>query len=248
MLQDMIVSDFMPGVLEPTEGDIKAINGLSSGPLRPLSSEDVYVREMRLVGDQLTSYYSRFRERDLSKVAASTQGRTMLFGHDKTHPGQGRFFIAEPRVLDGGGGKMVYARFYWPRGRSDAEDLRVNIDTGVYHECSVSFQFRRPTCSVCGNDIRDYAKCQHFPGRTYDIVSRDGKKEKRLCFYWIDEFVTVLEGSIVYMGAHPATGFGSLEMRMASEGCGWLRELWEKKGQKRRIVVRGGIEVERGVL
>ncbi len=258
MLQDMIVSSFVAGALgDPDPKDVEAVNGLSSGPLVELKVEDIFVREMRLVGDELTSFFSRFRTPVLSEVAHSTIGKTMLFGHDKSDAGRGRFFRSdvrrlESRSLDGGEtAHMTFARFYWPRERSDAEDLRVNIDAGVYHECSLSFQFKKPTCSICGYDIRNYAKCVHWPGRTYRIVSGDGKtREDRLCWYWIDEFVQVMEGSIVYLGAHPNTGFGSLEQRMDSGECAWLREIWEQKGredrQARRIIV-GGREVDRRI-
>ncbi|MFC1493621.1 hypothetical protein ACFL6O_06620, partial [candidate division KSB1 bacterium] len=48
---------------------------------------------------------------------------------------------------------------------------------------------------LCGRDIR---KCDHVPGKTYG---------KKLCFYWYEQLGEVLEGSIVYAGGHPGTGF-----------------------------------------
>ena len=248
MLDDRLVADLAGEVHGPGKAGLKAINGLVSGPLVELGAEDVYCASMRLIGDELTSHFLRFRTKSLATVARSVVGKTMLFGHDKGDPGQGRFYMGETKTLEGRSldqetkARMVFAGFYWPRARSDAEDLRVNLNTGVYHECSVSFQFGRPTCSICGNDIRDYEKCVHWPGRKYDV---DGVE--KLCFYWVDEFQMVLEGSIVYMGAHPHTGFGDLTMGLSESSPGWLCDLWKEKegggqSRNRRVVVRGGVE------
>jgi len=69
------------------------------------------------------------------------------------------------------------------------------IDSGVYNEASIAFLYRTPTCSICGEDLR---QCPHWPGRTYD---------GSLCFYWYDGVERVMEGSIVYRGAAEGTGF-----------------------------------------
>ncbi len=85
--------------------------------------------------------------------------------------------------------EWVRAWFYWLRGTTGAEDLRLNIDGGVYREVSISWRYRQARCSVCGDDIR---RCGHTPGRLYL-----GKR----CFFEVDEVLDVLEGSFVYRGA-----------------------------------------------
>jgi hypothetical protein len=85
--------------------------------------------------------------------------------------------------------EWVRAWFYWLKGTSGSEDLRLNIDGGVYREVSISWRYRQARCSVCGDDVR---RCGHTPGRIYS---------GRRCFFEVDEVLDVLEGSFVYRGA-----------------------------------------------
>lgn len=177
----------------PTNEDLRTINSLKNPPPVPVSERDIYIRRCRLAGDGIDAYFGRFRSGDLPKLLALLQGAPLLVGHDKRTLGIARFFGGSIEEHDGN--RFVTPHFYWLRGHSSAEDLRVAIDGGLYSEASISFCYRKPTCSVCGEDIRS---CEHLPG---------SPKEEGPVFYYYDDIAAVLEGSLVYRGAHPGTGF-----------------------------------------
>jgi len=194
--------------------------------LKALKPEDVYVRGMRLVGDKVTAHFGKMRTSDLPHVAALTVGAPVLVGHQKQSRPIGRFFDARVEA------NFVIAPFFVPATRSDAKDLMTDIDSGVASEASISFAFTQPTCSACGKDMRSMA-CEHYPGR--DAV-----------FFYFDGVTRVLEGSIVYRGAHPDTGFvtlGQMEAALALDED-W-RALTQKGQRKRRVFVMGGRRVWR---
>jgi len=177
----------------PTDEDVRIINSLSNPPPVPVSERDIYVRRCRLAGDAVDAYHGCFRTEDLHKLLALLQGAPLLVGHDKRTLGVARFFGGSVEERDGH--RYIVPRFYWLRSHSSAEDLRVAIDGGLYAEASLSFCYEKPTCSVCGQDIR---QCEHLPG---------SPGENEPIFYYYDNVVAVLEGSLVYRGAEPGTGF-----------------------------------------
>lgn len=183
-----------------TDEDVRWINSLSNPPPVPVSQRDIYVRRCRLAGDAVDAYFGRFRAEDLPRLLALTQGAPLLVGHNKHSLGVARFFGGT--VEEHHGVNYIVPKFYWLRGHSCADDLRIAIDGGLYHEASISFVFAKPTCSVCGEDIRG---CEHLPG----APGGDGS-----VFYYYDEIAAVLEGSLVYRGAQPGTGFSLVRGRI----------------------------------
>ncbi|MBU0519682.1 hypothetical protein KJ564_12195 [bacterium] len=178
-----------------SEEDVRLINSLQNPPPAPVSERDVFVRRCRLGGDAIDAYHGRFRSDDLPKLLAMVQGAPMLIGHNKRSLGVARFFGGIIEEHDGV--NYIVPKFYWLRGHSSADDLRVAIDGGLYSEASISFAYEKPTCSVCGEDIRT---CEHLPGAPCE-------KDGETVFYYYDNVVAVLEGSLVYRGAQPGTGF-----------------------------------------
>lgn len=178
-----------------SEEDIQIINNLPNPPLVPVTAREVYVRRCRLAGDAIDAGYGRFRPADLPLLLNLLQGAPALIGHRKDTLGVARFFGGQLWKDPQSETTYVVPKFYWMRAHSASEDLRVNIDGGIYNEASLGFIFRRPTCAVCGEDIR---RCDHIPGRDY---------EGQRCFFYYDEIVRVTEGSLVYRGAQPGTGF-----------------------------------------
>ena len=170
---------------------IKQINSL--GLPKEVSAADVDIRRCFLVGDALTDCDGRFRTEDLPRLLELTHGKPVMVGHNKEKLPIGRFFGGE--VVKEEETSFIVPYFYWMRSASFAEDMRVNIDGGIYTEASLAFLFKKLTCSICGEDLR---RCEHFPGRVYD---------GEVCFYWFDEIIRVREGSLVYQGSHPGTGF-----------------------------------------
>jgi translation initiation factor IF-1 len=190
--------------IEVGDKDVSIINSLINPPLVPVKSEDVYVRRCRLASDAIDCNYGRFRTEDLPKILDLVQGVSLLIGHRKDTAGIARFFNGSIEQIDdvfnpftGKKEKITYIvpKFYWMKKHSEAEDLRINVDGGIYHQVSLSWWYKKATCSICSKDMRD---CEHIPGRVYNNA---------VAFYYYDEIGDVLEGSIVYKGGQPYTGF-----------------------------------------
>ena len=178
----------------PKQEDVELIKLLKKPPLMELAPDDIYVRKVRLAGDRVDAYGGRFRTADLAKLLELTRGAPLLIGHRKDTIGIARFFNGDIEEYEGA--EYIVPRFYWLKKHSAAEDLRLSIDGGLVTEASISFTFRKPTCSVCGEDIRT---CLHRVGKRYMNTTE-------ACFYYYDDIVSVNEGSLVYKGAEPGTG------------------------------------------
>jgi len=195
---------------EQIANDVEFIN-TNLTPPKKLSPDDVYIRECYLTGNAVNCYYGRFRDKDLGKLLNLTNGVALLIGHNKGDSPIGKFFGGSVKsrnlTLRSGASektKFIVPKFYWMRSASNAEDLRTNIDGGVYNQASISWYYELPTCSICGKDIR---MCSHVPGVEY---------KSGTCFYWYDDIKYVAEGSIVYAGGHPGTKF-NLELTSDNE-------------------------------
>jgi hypothetical protein len=164
-------------------------------PLAKVSAADVYVRAMYVVSDQVNSFGGRFPVEEHPTVARLLVDSPVLVGHRKDKLPVGRNFHAVTVERDQR--PWVKSYFYWLRSSEGSEQLKDNIDGGIYKECSVAFTFQLPECSICGNDIR---KCTHRLFETYD---RNGVAEK--CCFNYRRIEKVLETSLVYRGAVPDT-------------------------------------------
>lgn len=200
--------------------DLEQINGLSNPPLQTLAEDDIHVRRCRLAGDAVDSQLGCFRTHDLSHVLEMTHGAPALIGHNRVTIPVARFFGGTVEEHDGH--HYIVPKFYWPRAHSGAEDFRVLLDAGIIAEASIAFTFDKPSCSICGKDIR---QCEHEPGTMYGL---------KLCHYYYDGLDRVLEGSFVYRGAEPGTG-------ILAEISDLKRAI---KGQKRITVRIGGVAYE----
>lgn len=174
------------------ENDVAQIAQLPNPPLAPLTECDIHVRRCRLAGDAVDTQFGCFRSHDLQKLLELTHGAPALIGHNRQTVAVARFFGGS--VEEFGGHRYIVPKFYWPRAHSAAEDFRVLLDAGIISEASIAFTFEKPSCSICGKDIRE---CEHEPGAHYGL---------KLCHYFYDGLDRVLEGSFVYRGAEPGTG------------------------------------------
>ena len=176
----------------PSSSDPELINALSNPPLVALGEDDVFVRRCRLAGDAVDTQFGCFRAHDLPKLLTLTHGAPALIGHNRQVTPVARFFGGGIEEFEGH--RYIVPRFYWPKAHSGAEDFRVLLDAGIIAEASLAFTFDKPSCSICGRDIRE---CEHEPGAFYGL---------KLCHYFYDGLDRVLEGSFVYRGAEPGTG------------------------------------------
>ncbi len=185
----------LPAQKKIDAADVEQVNNLDNPPPSPVIASDIYVRRCRLAGDAIDAGFGRFRAEDLPKLLDMVQGAPALIGHRKDSIGVARFFGGDLQKDPVTGITYIVPKFYWMKLHSSAEDFRVNIDGGIYSEASIGFTFRKPTCSVCGSDMR---RCEHIPGREYS---------SQICFFYYDDVLRVTEGSFVYRGAQPGTGF-----------------------------------------
>ena len=215
MIQQNLSGKVLNEPSKATDKDIEVIKSLKNPPLVELTPNDINIRKVRLAGDRVDSYGGRFRTNDLEKLLKMTSGLPLLIGHRKDTLGVARFFNGVIEQYEDA--NYIIPSFYWLKKHSQAEDLRLSIDGGLVTQASISFIFKRPTCSVCGEDIRT---CIHKVGKTYLGTSES-------CFYYYDDIVRVNEGSLVYHGAEPGTG---LELNRTDKGFNPGKKLKIKLG------------------
>lgn len=189
---------------EPNDDRIQELTELINRNINPpdvLRKEDVIIRAMYIVSDEINSYGGKFSAEELNRIKSLIVDSPVLIGHRKDRLPVGRNFHAELEERDGR--LWVKSYFYWLRTAKGASDLKENIDGGIYKECSIGFTFSFPECSVCKKDIRS---CQHEPFQKYT------SNENEICFFSYKQVDKVLETSLVYRGAVPDTSV-SKELR-----------------------------------
>lgn len=185
------------GVIDEKYADVLMAQINALNPLRELRADDVYIRSMRLAGDQIMSFYGHFLTEDMPAILAMCNGAPLMVGHDTDKLPIGTFFGG--RLINVDGAMLIQPNFYWLRETSGAEDMRRNIDSGIYREGSLGWRNESMMCDICKiHDIRDGNNCSHWPGQSYGGV---------ICTFTI-KVAEVREGSIVYRGAHKGTGMG----------------------------------------
>jgi hypothetical protein len=214
------------------ESDIQIINSLTPSPPKIITVSDIYVKKCWLTGDAVNLKYGRFHIEDMPKLLNLVQGAPLMEMHNTgglfkgrgTLP-IGRFFggSIEKKEVNGETVTYVVPKFYWMVAHSGANDLKTNIEGGIYTEASIGWTYKVNICSICGKDIME---CSHVPGEKY---------KGALCFYWYQNPISVLEGSIVYRGAHPGTQFENNE--------------YDGKIKKKYItVINNGVKMKIGVI
>ena len=160
-------------------------------PSIPLTAEDIHIRCMYLVSDQLNSYGGKFPLEELQRIKDLIIDSPVLVGHKKDELPIARNFYAEHVIKDNV--NWIKCFFYWMKSANNANDLKQNIDGGIIKECSIGFTFAKPVCSICHADIRT---CRHEPFGQY---TQHGSRQE--CFFYYTQVEKVLEASLVYRGA-----------------------------------------------
>jgi hypothetical protein len=179
----------------PSDELVFLINSRINPPV-PVKKEDVYIRAMFLISDQVNSYGGCFPSDEHGNLASLLVDSPVLVGHTKDKLPIARNFKAELVRKDGVNWVKVW--FYWLKESAGSLPLKENIDHGIYKECSIGFSFEFPECSVCGEDMR---RCEHIPFQTY--AGSDGKSAP--AYFNYRKIQKVLETSLVYRGALPNT-------------------------------------------
>lgn len=204
--------------------------GINRFAKEPLTADEAYVHKFRMIGtrfmpsrclqidESLLPIYKAFIDNgDVVQIADHSfggwnNGITMPFG---------RYFASEI-VTDSNGVKQLDGLMYMKAGQktyvSDftTDDINSQLDSGILSDSSVSIGWGKSQCSICGNDIRDYENCPHWPGETYKVNGVD-----MLCFIiakpadpgMVDRSI-MIENSLVCAGAYPDAGHIPLSLSM----------------------------------
>jgi hypothetical protein len=195
---------------KPTEQQLQIINSRFSQT--QLTEDNCYVFSNLLIDNLPTTYYSIIQEPLLNTFAQDLEkGVALLLVHNNRKLPVGRSFSAyfkREYVAQAGTDVIsLYGDFYIPLGINleggfTTDDVAKGIDTGINFATSIGFKAEKWTCSICGNDIRDYFACPHIPGKKY-AVEKDGKDAVETCYVLVGEDGAgkLLEDSLVYAGA-----------------------------------------------
>jgi hypothetical protein len=177
---------------EAYEGElIDEINRVVNPP-KPVGPDEVHIRAMYIVSDQVNSQGGRFAEEEIDRLTELLIDVPVMVGHRRDSLPLARNFKAVKLRTDDR--VWVKSYFYWMKESDGAEALRNNIDGGIYKECSISFLFQFPECSICGRDIR---QCHHVPFNEYETAS-GGREIAHFLYRRIEK---VLETSLVFRGS-----------------------------------------------
>ena len=183
---------------EPIEKISEEIISLINENIKPpnlVGAGDIFVRVMYVVSDEVNSFGGRFPFEEHSRLAALLIDSPVLVGHRKDKLPVARNFHSQLVTRDGS--QWVKCYFYWLKNSKGAENLRHNIDGGIYKECSISFIYLFPECSVCGEDIRN---CEHQP-----LQQHSSNDIRQIVHFNYRQIERVLETSLVYRGAQQNT-------------------------------------------
>ena len=203
---------------EPTPSQFEKINALAK---RPLSKEEVFVFPSKMVGDAIINHpwpvtlhkslLDVFKQDALTGVAFMLDHSWAGFARPKPAYAYGRTFDARLRKGDMEGENWaLYGDVYLVRGKEkdgvSTDAIIADIEDGTLFDVSVGFGNSLDECSICGNNIWDGSKCEHWPGREYD---------GQLCYIIAKPPGYLMELSGVFDGAYPsaeilssAGGFG----------------------------------------
>lgn len=207
-----------------TKEQLKIINKFTK---EPLTEENCYVHGFRLIGTRLITdrylkldrslldiYLQDIRNGDVVQIADHSMGG--IKGWLKLTLPFGRFF--DGKIVEEDGETHLDGWMYMKAGQKTyiepftTDDLSEQLDAGTLHDNSVGICWDRSECSICGNDIRDYENCSHWPGQTYKVKGKD-----YLCYVIAKPIegetshACMLENSLVGVGAYPDAGHLSNE-------------------------------------
>jgi hypothetical protein len=141
-----------------------------------MSESQVEVLPFRLFDNQLTDRYTIMSQEMMKKMALDANNGMIAFNsmHQSSSTLPVGRSIAGQIVTDGTNSELqvkLYAVIQRPDGTTmeDGKDIADRYNTGAVYACSAGVQVGFYQCSICGNDIRDWQNCDHFPGETYII-------------------------------------------------------------------------------
>lgn len=185
--------------------------------------EDFFVFETLAVGDKIVpNRYMKLMPDLLQTMREDAEkGVSLMLNHNWSQLGVQSIPIG--KVFDGriaessqeGETTTLYTTQYILRDDSKVDGYSKNdiiklIESGILADTSVGWGTTRDSykCSICGNSIYDYRKCEHIPGRKY-IVDEETNEVKECIIHAHSPKEkhagnnVLMENSVVFDGAYP---------------------------------------------
>lgn len=190
----------------PSQEELRQINQFTQ---REFTADELYVFDNLMIDTLPVESHFIIPQEDLvESLHAQTIGTPLILDHNSRTLPVGRSFASRMQLDDVNGKqvKTAYGKFYIDKGRATesnmtTDDLIKGIEAGTLSDTSIGFSFSDAKCSICGNDLRDFENCKHWPGRTYDVEQEDGSVEQETCWIEAGGEGTLYENSLVYAGA-----------------------------------------------
>lgn len=184
---------------------------------------DFFVFETLAVGNRIVPNRYMKLMPDLLNVMKedAKKGVSLMLNHNWSQIGVqsipiGKVFDA--RIGEGtqdGETEALYTTQYILRDDSKVDGYSKNdiiklIESGILADTSVGWGTDRESykCSICGNSIYDYRKCEHIPGRKYIVDEDSGEVQECIIHAHAPKNLhagnnVLMENSIVFDGAYP---------------------------------------------
>ena len=149
-----------------------------------LNPKDMYVGQCCLASTNTCDNFRHISPLEIEHLSTLVLGASLRLGTNIHNQGMVRIF--DSKLAQKHGVKKLYVKFYWPIAHSQAEDLKLMIQSGVYNVAELQILYDQAICSICHNDIRS---CDHWPGRMY---------KEELCAVEVKDIVRVATGFLTF--------------------------------------------------
>ncbi len=160
--------------MKPNKDELKTIN--SRLPGTSVKADQVEILPFRLFDNQVTDRGTVMTPEMMNKLVFDANNGSIAF--NSLH--QSRSTLPVGRSVSGtvqtdGNNKNLLVKMYAVTQRpdgtpmEDGKDLADKYNTGAVYAVSAGVTVGFYKCSICGNDIRDYQNCDHFPGEVYQV-------------------------------------------------------------------------------
>lgn len=161
--------------MKPTQEHLAIIN--SRLPGTKLGTENVEILPFRVFDNAVTDRFTIMSAEMMAKIAQDLNDGKAAFNsmhQSRTTLPVGRS-VNSRLVTSPDQTKEVHANMYAVVKNLDGsiaaegKDLADRYNTGAVYACSAGVTVGFYKCNICGNDIRDWNKCDHIPGHMYSV-------------------------------------------------------------------------------
>lgn len=221
--------------------------------------EDFFVFETLAVGDKIVpNRYMRLTP-DLLEVMRqdAEKGVSLMLNHNWSQLGVqsipiGKVFDARIAASSQAGETTtLYTTQYILRDDSKVDGYSKNdiiklIESGILADTSVGWGTTRDSykCSICGNSIYDWRKCEHIPGKKYITDEETNTVEECIILAEPPKELhagnnVLMENSIVFDGAYPNAVIQSSMGEEINTSTGVLKQLNGKENLSEKDLIIG---------